>query len=212
MRTFTILFVLLHCISFAQQPAIGTMTILPQVIFPNSAVTIVTKVTTPAQGVLVDKTFTVTQNPKRVELRLCYGFGMLPATQTYIDTFYVGALGAGTFSVHLKAYMSSANQHCAKIDSNEVTTSITVDQATKTTGSISEDAFTVFPVPAGEQIFIQGNNHTFVVELYHATGQLISSFEFTGTGEISLADLSPGLYLIRYQDSTMERWRRLIKH
>jgi len=95
MKPLLLFFGLLSLSLKAQQPAIGSSTILPTSITANSFVKIATKVTTPSQGVLVDKTFSVTQNPSVISLKICYGSGILPASQSYVDTFSIGQLPAG---------------------------------------------------------------------------------------------------------------------
>lgn len=198
-KTLLIFFVLFGTRCFAQQPAVGTMTLMPTVVTQNSILKIITTVTTPAQGVLVDKSYTVTQNPNVIQLRICYGSGMLPATFAYVDTFNVGLLPVGNYSVHFRAYMSSANQWCNKIDSNEVSSTLTVNVST----ALSENkklSQQVFVAESGNTLVYNCGNDLLQIEIYNMNGKLESSFQVSGSGSKELRHLKQGMYFLRFAE------------
>lgn len=201
---------LLAFLGKTQQPAVGAMTVIPMQPSQNSFLRIATTVTTPAQGVLVDKTFTVTQNPNRIELRICYGYGLLPATFTYVDTFNVGMLPAGNYSVHFRAYMSSANQWCNKIDSNEVSSTLTVNITTSLSDG-SKSVRKIYVAEGGKKLNYNCGNETINITIYSLTGAAEVSFLITGTGSKELPNLNTGLYYICYGDGEKLRTMKFIK-
>lgn len=207
LRLSTLLFVNLLA---AQQPAIGNMTMIPTAITPNTPLKIVTTVTTPAQGVLVDQSFSVTQNPNVIELRICYGSGLLPATFAYVDTFNVGLLPAGTYSVHFRAYMSSANQWCNKIDSNEVNATLSVNV---TTGLINLNDLkqSVYVTEGGAKLVYHCDGETTIINIYKMNGLPENSFQVSGSGSVDLQHLSAGIYLLRYEEKGKQRTVKFIK-
>ena len=198
-KILSVFFVLFAKTFFAQQPAVGSITMFPSIVIQNTPLKIITTVTTPAQGVLVDKSYTVTQNPNVIELRICYGSGLLPATFAYVDTFNVGLLPAGNYSVHFRAYMSSANQWCNKIDSNEVSSTITVNVSTALTENIKVGQ-SVFVAESGNTLFYNCSNELLQIEIYTMTGKLENSFQVSGSGSKDLQHLKQGLYFLRFAE------------
>lgn len=129
--SFTFLFLLVLGIpqNFKCQnyPSIGAYTVMPAfygpVIVPTKIVTATSIVN---QGLHLGTSFTVTpptaSSIGKIELRGCYFDGqVLPATQTFIDTFYVGLLqGGDSYTVTFRAYLSSSSTSCIPVDSNQI--------------------------------------------------------------------------------------------
>lgn len=192
-------FVLLATPFFGQQPAVGSITMFPSIVTQYTPLKIITTVTTPAQGVLVDKYYTVSQNPNVIEVRICYGYGMLPATFAYVDTFNVGLLPVGNYSVHFRAYMSSANQWCNKSDSNEVSSTLTVNVST----ALSENkklSQRIFVAESGNTLVYNCGNELLQIEIYTMDGKLESTFQVRGSGSKDLQHLKHGMYFLRFPE------------
>lgn len=200
-------FALLSISLKAQLPAIGASTILPSSLHPNSFVKIATKVTTPSQGVLVDQSFSVTQNPARISLKICYGSGLLPATHTYVDTFSIGQLPAGVYTLSFKAYMTSANQHCAKIDSNEVISTVNVNAFTFIQKNEDDIVLDVYPNPVQDFLDLHFEGETIELMLYQADGKMLRHGIYSQAQKISLEGFEPGLYYL--QVKSKGAWRRV---
>lgn len=195
----------------AQLPAIGTSTVLPATLTPNSFVKIATKVTTPSQGVLVDQSFSVTQNPSVISLKICYGSGILPASQSYVDTFSIGQLPAGVYSLKFKAYMSSANQHCAKIDSNEVVSTLTVNALTSIYQYKDALPLQVYPNPVKDVLYLHTEGAPFVATIYQTDGKVVKKFSSSLSENIPVEDLQPGLYYLQILDEEKSTVIKLLK-
>jgi hypothetical protein len=182
----------------AQQPSLVGYTVFPQQITPSSFIKIAWEVATPNQGIVVDQSLTINPATKEIFLSGCYWNGMLPATQTFIDTFMVGALPAGNYLIHRKAYMSSTQQHCSKIDSNQVTNLFAIQPPPGTFIAEQDpgDLVTVFPNPSTHVLYcknVLGN-----VQVYSAGGALIKETRPANDGAVDIDDLPAGLYFIRF--------------
>ncbi|PBQ31234.1 hypothetical protein CNR22_05460 [Sphingobacteriaceae bacterium] len=198
---------------WSQMPYMGTPTVIPQ--FPTSSdiVKIITKVTTPNQGIVVDQaSFSVTQSPKEINIRACYWNGMLPATQDFVDTLTLGQLAAGSYTLKHKAYMSSGQQVCHPTDSNVVSLNLVV---ATTTGlqEIKKKPVLIFPNPASDKVFLQ-NSGFLKATMYSADGRVVKTLELPQKTEIEIEieDLAPGLYFICVSGNETKETIKFIKN
>ncbi len=182
----------------AQLPTIYATTIVPQAPSSTSNVKIVTHVTTPNQGILVDITHTVTNNPKEIKLTTCYWQGMLPTIQTHIDTFVVGQLQAGVYTIKHKAYMSTTQQHCTKVDSNMVVSTLTVGGITTDIKSIEQNSFLVYPNPVKDKLYFKVNEKYSETEIYNLDGRLVKIAKVDEQGSLNVTSLSKGIYFLQF--------------
>jgi len=196
---------------FGQSPSIGNFTVIPASPIAGQSISIVSRVTTPSQGVLVDKTFNVSTNPNLIQLHLCYGFGMLPATHTYVDTFSIGTLPAGSFSIILKAFMSSANQHCNKIDSNIASHAIQVNvtNGIERLGGIKE--VEIFPNPAVESLNFRCDCNQLKASIINVNGQVIKQAWLQPNESLPFKDLPLGLYFLRVEVDGFSRVFKVLR-
>jgi hypothetical protein len=195
--------------ALAQQPSLGTTTIIPQNPTVADFIKIVTKVTTPNQGVQVDKSHSV--NAQVIRLMACYADGMLPATQTYIDTFTIGQLPAGTYQIVHKAYMSFAQQWCNKIDSNSVAGTLQVSGATGINRHADPKSFAIYPNPASNKITIPANLSGAKVLIFSSLGALVFKSEAGHSPDIDIQELPTGVYVIKILTARGEMNSRFIK-
>lgn len=198
MKKYLLLFSLSCSVFFseAQNPFIGTTTVIPQNPTSNDFIKIVTNVTTPSQGVIVDKSHTVTGT--QIKVRGCYSNGMLPATQNYIDTFMIGQLAPGNYQIHHKAFLTSAQQWCNATDSNFVVTPFVVSAFTGINESRRNTAFVVYPNPASDALFF--SNASGEAFIFSANGALVKKAVLTSGTALAISDLPDGLYFIRISD------------
>lgn len=196
-------------------PYISSPTIIPQAPTSSDVIKIVTKVTTPNQGIVVDQgTFAVTQNPKEIKIRGCYWNGMLTATQDYIDTLIIGQLPSGTYAIKHKAYLSSTQQHCSATDSNMVLTNLTVANGPLPTGleKVHNDNFiSIFPNPVKNVLYFKKNPGKVIVEIYSVNGSLLKREEPGLSSEVGVSDLEDGLYFIRLSGNDKNETIKFIK-
>jgi hypothetical protein len=182
----------------AQQPFIGTTTVIPQNPTSNDFIKIVTNITTPSQSFLVDVSFTVTGN--QIRLKNCYCPGMLPATQNHIDTFMIGYLPFGNYQIVHKAYMSSAGQWCNAVDSNSASAPLVVTGFVGINEHKGDQAFSVYPNPSNSTLSFSGPALSGEAFIFSANGALVKKVKLTPGTPVNISDLSEGLYFIRMQD------------
>lgn len=196
-------------------PYISSATVIPQSPTSSDIIKIVTKVTTPNQGIVVDQgTFAVSQNPMEITIRGCYWNGMLTATQDYIDTLVVGQLLAGTYAIKQKAYLSSTQQHCSATDSNMVITSITVANGPLPTGLgkvQNNGSISIFPNPVKDKFYFKNSSGNTTVEIYSGNGSLLKKEELGLSSEVVVSDLVDGLYFIRLSSKDKSETIKIVK-
>lgn len=202
---------LISCSAWAQNlPYISTPTVIPGSPTSTDVIKIITKVITPNQSIIVDQTtFSVTQNPKEINIRACYWGGMLPATQTFIDTLVIGQLGVGTYAIKQKAYLSSGQQICHPTDSNLVTLNLIVANIT----GIDEEKtkkLKIFPNPAADKLYISENNFL-TAFIYSSDGRLLKNIELKEKTEIDIRDFAKGFYFMRLTNKDKEEMIKFIK-
>lgn len=197
------LFLLLCLQSFfvaAQFPTILSSTIIPASPLPSDIVKIVTHVTTPNQGIIVDLIHNVSHNPKEINLRPCYWQGMLTAIQTHIDTFVVGQLQSGVYTIKHKAFMSTTQQHCTKVDSNMVVTTLTVGGLTTSLEELDQTTFSLYPNPVIDKLFMNGNAHVDEVEIYQLDGRFVKKVKMDEDRSLDVSSLAKGIYFLQGRD------------
>lgn len=195
----------------AQNPQIGTATIIPQSPTINDNIKIITKVTAPTMGVRVDILHNVTQNPKAVNLRTCFSESMLTAIQIYVDTFSIGQLPAGVYAIKHKAFMSSAQQHCNATDSSNVVLSFTVTTPQSTGLKENKNStLQISPNPVQNELFIKSSTNEMELKIFNVSGQLVKHTT-TIQSKIDVSDLPKGLYFIRLRNSDNEKILKFVK-
>jgi len=115
---------------------------------------------------------------------------MLTAVQNHIDTFVVGQLQAGVYTIRHRAYMSSTQQHCTKIDSNVVMTNITVNGLTTGIKEKDKSDIYIYPNPVSDKLFIKGFNIHSTAEIYQFGGRLIKTIAGNELESLNVAPLS----------------------
>lgn len=195
----------------AQFPTILSTSIIPASPTPTDIVKIVTHVTTPNQGIIVDLIHSVSHNPKEINLRPCYWQGMLTAIQTHIDTFVVGQLQAGVYTIKHKAFMSTTQQHCTKVDSNMVVTTLTVGGLTTGIEELDQKDFSVYPNPVTDKLYLKSTKKLSEAEIYHIDGRLVSIIKPNEEGALDVSSLSKGIYFLRISDHSQISRLKFIK-
>jgi hypothetical protein len=131
---------------------------------------------------------------------------MATSPSTFVDTFMIGQLTIGTYSLMQKAYRSSTSQNCVKVDSNIVLATFYVGS----TGLLelhSQNQIIIFPNPAHDKLSIIAENidlNYCKVDLINLMGQ---SIPFTPENNCSLVqcdieDLPSGIYLLKINNKT----------
>ncbi|MGC4022995.1 MAG: T9SS type A sorting domain-containing protein [Cyclobacteriaceae bacterium] len=73
--------------------------------------------------------------------------------------------------------------------------------------------YSIYPNPAKSKVMIQANdsNTDFAYEIHNMLGQIVMSGRIVGSSDVSLLDLSPGLYIITCTDSKNKFTAKLVK-
>ncbi|WP_317898342.1 T9SS type A sorting domain-containing protein [Aurantibacillus circumpalustris] len=193
-------------------PYVGTPTIIPASPTTNDIVKIVTHVTTPNQGIVVDLNHSVTHNPKEIKLHGCYWNGMLTATQTHIDTFVVGQLQSGTYTINHQTFMSSGQQICHHTDSNFVQFTLTIGQVTGLNEVKKIKINSVFPNPAKDVLYFKNNSEYTGALIYSSIGSLVKKMPLLNSeNEIKIDELPTGVYFIRFSNTKSSETVKFIK-
>lgn len=189
------------CIYCQNYPAIGAHTVIAD--YATSTLTkFVTSTSILNQGQHLGTSYTVTPPGVssffgKIALKGCYHDGqLLPATQTFIDTFNVGFLAIGGYTVTFKVYQSSSSLSCIPIDSN----SISFFHDVPIVESLSELELStktkVFPNPAQNELTILSIDNSAQSALFlDSSGQIVTQQELgRGRTVINLERLPPGVY------------------
>lgn len=202
--------------SFAQNyPSIGAYTVLPAFYTATTVPTkIVTKTMIVHQGQHLGTSFTINSSsfPKKIELKGCYFDGqILPATQTFIDTFYVGILPVGSYTVSFKAYLSSSSSSCIPVDSN----SVSFFHDVPIVESVDEwqlfQRLQVYPNPARDVLYLPIGLSVKSVSAMDINGCCVSLQQGNEAHSYSLEPLNEGLYVLLVQSSDRLRKIRFVK-
>jgi hypothetical protein len=105
-------------------PYIDQTSIIPANPNAGDSVFFAYQVTNPSQGNSLG--CSVIPSGNRFDISCCFYNGMLPATQTYTDTLFLGVLGQGQFQVFFLAFASSDDINCIPFQSNADTLDFTV--------------------------------------------------------------------------------------
>jgi hypothetical protein len=192
-------------------PYIGTATILPQSPVAGDMVRIITFVTTPAIGGRVSMSHDVSFNPNEIQLQGCYWSGMATAIHEHRDTFNLGILPAGVYSVKQRAYLSSDPQNCTLSDSNMVMYSFTVATTTGINENAKTEELTLFPNPVKDILHLSSTSYFTDAALYSLDGRLIKQWALNLASALNVEDLPAGTYFIRFSNSEGSETRKLVK-
>ncbi len=211
MKKYLLLFCFCCSLSFikAQLPYIGTTTLIPQNPTTADFVKIVTHVSTPNLGILVDISHTVTG--QQINLHGCYWQGMLTAIQNHIDTFFIGQLPAGNYQINHNVFMSATQQWCSHIDSNSTSSSFLVSGATGLPKNTPQKQLYLYPNPASSSLFINSTAQSGEVHIMDSQGVLVKRVHAIVGEAIDISGLANGLYIARFGNAEREFTTRFIK-
>jgi hypothetical protein len=216
MKKLLSLFLILICLCacdvvHAQLPFMHATTVIPQNPTTSDFIKIVTHVSTPNQGILVDQLYTVTAVPSKIHLHGCYWQGMATAIQHHIDTFHIGYLQAGTYTLTHSVYMSSTQQHCSRIDSNFATGGFTVKSTVGLNELKKSGSLTLTPNPASESLTLSGVKTPASVRIFSLAGTREKELLLLSGEKIDITTLPPGLYLLTVAEGKSFHHTKFIK-
>jgi Secretion system C-terminal sorting domain len=203
MKTFTACFLFAFAMivqGYSQSgccPYIGPIEIIPPQPTTQDIVRIVTQTTTPNQGNEISYSFVVQGNT--IQLSGCFYDGLLPATQTFLDTTVVGYLQAGFLTVNYVATISYTDSACVPVDSSSLNMGFQVailDAIAAET--INRDDISIYPNPVAEFLSVKApvTYTQMSVELRNACGQVCYRGTQKAGEKIDLRPLANGMYWV----------------
>jgi hypothetical protein len=193
--TFTALFLFSFFISSAQW--IDNISISPANPTVNDNVVFTADVSFP-YGSCDIKTQTTSVNGNAIYLSALHCVGMLTFICSESDTFHLGQLPAGTYTVHFQLDMGSLPDPCTP-GINPGPNDSLVFTVTTTTGLTSpvQESFSVFPNPGKEGFTINYSGEASALVLRDASGRLVYSASEVKPGMyFGMPDLRAGVYMI----------------
>lgn len=202
MKKFTLLLILTPFIVAAQY--IATPTIVPALPTTNDSAYIIIKTMTPNLGHKLTRTATISKTGL-VTIDICNYSGMPTAIQHYTDTFEVGQLSAGAWSLQVNYSISSNGGACTTQSVSE--NSFTVQNVTGIRNIHAADV-SVYLNPATNVLFINADiNGRF--DLYDICGRrVLQSVKRTERLSVDLGHLPPGLYTLC---NDTRRWKVMVE-
>jgi hypothetical protein len=183
-------------------PYIDDVTVDPANPSATDPISIYTVVTTPNIGSFIQHSHFVSGDT--VYLEACYWEGMATALWTIYDTFNIGPLPAGDYTIVFTAQLSTEMDQCVVSDWETDTSAFTV---TGVAGIDDPEAevWQLYPNPVSSVLSIDGNPDR--VGLTDITGKVVSVPLFTGAvTQLDLSDVPAGYYVVELvQDGLLTR-------
>jgi hypothetical protein len=141
----------------------------------------------------------------------CYISGPLQTPGMTRDTFNIGTLNPGTYTIHYKAYLSGNFNFCDSSSSQIKTQTFSVNSplGIKHLESINQAIF--FPNPVQDKLRIQGISMQ-SISITDLSGKKIKEYKLAGETKtsVSLADLAKGIYLVEIRESNGSQIRKKV--
>jgi hypothetical protein len=213
MKTQLPLLLLFFALSYGKAQTIGAFTVLPQPPTNTTPVKIATYITTNNLSNFISKSFTVNSQQNIISLELCYYMTMMTAIGQYVDTFAVGNLNPGNYTIQLLVNMSSTNNSCVPGSNNSATGSFIVTTATGIQESEAQQLFHVFPNPVKNILVIEHLGATdLTCSVRNTLGQVELEQILTRPKEgIDMGPLAPGVYFIELKSAAGTKRLKVVK-
>lgn len=175
---------------------VGTPTVIPQ--YPTSvdSIKIITSTTVGKLGMKLYKTQTTNTVQNTISLTGCYFLGPADQVITHIDTFKIGKLSSGSYSVAFKAY-SSYYLNCAlKSDSNSVSINFLVIFSNNLKNNIKNNRIVIYPNPTSNFMYIISDHSVNNYKIINSNGVIIKDNVLI-ENLIDVTDLPNGIYTLK---------------
>jgi hypothetical protein len=190
----------ISCISnvFGQKccPYMNGIIIKPSSPTTKDDIFITTQITSPSLGTKISKSYFIKGDT--VFLSSCYFAGLTGTPQIFLDTFDIGILKRGVYTIIFKAFLSSEISHCDSSVHNRMDSVLNVLEL----GSNSvhkESPIEINPNPFKNNLSIEGEEAE-QVYILDFNGQIIRYKEFdkgANSLNIDLCSISNGLYIVQ---------------
>lgn len=188
----------------AHTQLIYTPTVLPVQPTTGDSITVIVKTMTPYLGHKLSRTFTISKTGM-INIDICNFSGMPAAIQYYTDTFEVGQLSAGAWSVQVNYSISSNGGACTS--QSVLTHSFTVQNVTGTRQA-EASAVRIYPNPAQDLLYVSGETSGNYI-IYDVYGRCwIRGKRSAGVATVDVSSLPNGLYVL---SEGTRRWQVVVE-
>lgn len=191
-------------------PYIDSVSIYPENPTSIDSVYLVTKVTTPNKGWLMESGFSIDVN--NIIFETCYFAGNYAVLTTHDIDFNLGLLPAGEYDLDFIAYNSNIPEYCLKDDTSSISIDFVVSDYLSVERVKKDNGITVSPNPAKNRIMISNlNNQAFQFEIISTNGQIVKSDNNASENVIDISELKAGIYFLNIELEGLQTFKKLIK-
>lgn len=219
-------FILQIAYSQLPQPAfIFPSTISPVTLYSTTPVVIITKIATNNWATRVNTSFSVNLQSYNIYLNGCFGYGNQYglAPRIFTDTFKIGALPPGTYTVNFSPKVAYSLVSCSLASISNTVFTFEVSSATPVDVGINESKvdllnFSFLPNPVFDDLevnFNQQEQYPIHLQLFDLFGRLVYEEKFMTNNnkkKIDLKFLKSGVYYLQFKNGTSELVKKLIKN
>jgi hypothetical protein len=148
-------------------------------------------------------TVTMQTNGNQLLITQTTEIGMMPATCTSTDTFYLGTFPQGSYELILDLRSKTPSQ---SYDTDTLFFNVTVPTEVKP-GLSGRVEFRVFPNPANEFLEVSGGEIQDLI-LFNNLGQKVENP--VNTNRMHLQNLLPGIYHLQINGRKKTEWRKVV--
>lgn len=188
-----------HHSSFGQCcPYFDELSIIPENPTTADSIQFVSLIVTPQLGRQLHSSFSYTKNGT-FKLEKCFWWNTWEALDYFKDTFSIGQLEAGNYTIKVAAFKAHSIDSCFQEPTNDTIFSFYVASVNSIQAFNKTEEVGLFPNPViGEYIHIQKNVEFDQLICMDAMGRIVKSLA-TGRKndtEFNVSDLRPGMYSI----------------
>lgn len=216
MKKFFTLLLLICLQTLISQPSIQTPTIVPiapTIFYP---VKILTAYGTGNKSYKINKSFMLNTTQKTITLEAC--FWQSTATQASLqkDTFNVGQLPAGIYTVTFTAIGSFSSSVCVQnINASKTFTFEIFDDAVSVPRESIGPSVSVYPNPVKDLLHVEvpsATAETSLLSLYNSFGEVILKDQCVIPDQaIDLSRLINGVYFLEIKSASVPKYMKVIK-
>lgn len=217
MKKLFTLFQLVYLQALIAQPSIQNPTVLPQ---PTSAysLTLVTGYFNGLKSYPVSKSYTVNAAQKTMTMEACYWIPptSLITTSIQIDTYTIGQLSPGIYTLTFNAVRSMSSTICTNYTTTSKTFTFEIfDDAVSVPRESIGPFASVYPNPVKDLLHVEmpsATAETLVLSLYNSFGEVILKDQCVIPNQaIDLSRLINGVYFLEIKCASVPKYIKVIK-
>lgn len=200
-----------------QNPTIQTSTIVPAAPTSYYPVKILTSYATIYQSFKISKSFTVSTAQKSIMLTACYWQSGATTVSLQKDTFNIGQLPAGIYTVTFSAIGSFSSNPCVPNTTASKTFTFEVyEDAVAVQQDFIESSGYTYPNPVKDLLYVEIQNipvEDFEFKLYNALGEIVlrDQLLLESKRTIDMSNYVSGVYFLKIYNSSSQKVVKIIK-